>query len=106
MRNLSDIISRDLLPSVRKPGQYLGLETNARHADFTAAERLQFEKELLGFYISGHPMNTYTGLAEALSTHTEEQVLAEGDRMEFRMCRLLIRVFTRTCSGLKAKAFC
>jgi DNA polymerase-3 subunit alpha len=52
----------------------------------TAGNRLQFEKELLGFYISGHPMNAYIGLAEALTTHTEEQVLAEGDRMEFRMC--------------------
>ena len=62
---------------------------SARHADFTSAEKLQFEKELLGFYISGHPMNAYAGLAEALSTHTEEQVLAEGDRMEFRMCGIV-----------------
>ncbi|HVT74346.1 MAG TPA: DNA polymerase III subunit alpha [Lacunisphaera sp.] len=59
---------------------------NGRYADFTPAERLQFEKELLGFYISGHPMNAFAGLAEAVSTHTEEQVLAEGDRMEFRLC--------------------
>ncbi len=58
----------------------------SRHTDFTSAERLQFEKELLGFYISGHPMNAYAGLAEAITTHTEEQVLAEGDRMEFRLC--------------------
>ena len=59
---------------------------SGRHAEFTSAERLQFEKELLGFYISGHPMNAYAGLAEAITTHTEEQVLAEGDRMEFRLC--------------------
>jgi DNA polymerase-3 subunit alpha len=59
---------------------------SSRHPDFTPAERLQFEKELLGFYISGHPMNAYAGLAEAVTTHTEEEVLAEGDRMEFRMC--------------------
>jgi len=52
----------------------------------TAANRLQFEKELLGFYISGHPMNAYLGLAEALTTHTEEQIMQEGDRIEFRMC--------------------
>ena len=58
----------------------------AAERKLTAANRLQFEKELLGFYISGHPMNAYAGLAEALTTHTEEQVLAEGDRMEFRMC--------------------
>ena len=59
---------------------------HSRHPDFTSAERLQFEKELLGFYISGHPMNAYAGLAEAITTHTEEQILAEGDRIEFRMC--------------------
>ncbi|MBI2814593.1 MAG: DNA polymerase III subunit alpha [Opitutae bacterium] len=59
---------------------------SGRHADFSSAERLQFEKELLGFYISGHPMNAYAGLAEAITTHTEEQILAEGDRIEFRLC--------------------
>ena len=58
----------------------------SRHSDFTSAERLQFEKELLGFYISGHPMNAYAGLAEAISTHTEEQILGEEDRSEFRLC--------------------
>jgi DNA polymerase-3 subunit alpha len=58
-------------------------------ADFTAAERLQFEKELLGFYVSGHPLNAYAGLAEALCTHTEENVLLEGDRVEFRLAGLM-----------------
>ncbi len=62
---------------------------SSRHADFTSAERLQFEKELLGFYISGHPMNAYAGLAEAITTHSEEQVLAEGDRIEFRLCGMV-----------------
>ncbi len=28
----------------------------------------QFEKELLGFYVSGHPMNAYAGLADAIDT--------------------------------------
>ncbi len=59
---------------------------SSRHPDFTAAERLQYEKELLGFYVSGHPMNAYAGLAEAVSTHTEEKVMNEGDRVEFRLC--------------------
>ena len=58
----------------------------AAERKLTAGNRLQFEKELLGFYISGHPMNAYIGLADALTTHTEEQVLLEGDRIEFRMC--------------------
>jgi len=57
--------------------------------DFSAAERLQFEKELLGFYVSGHPLNAYTGLAEALCTHTEETVMLEGDRIEYRLAGLM-----------------
>jgi DNA polymerase-3 subunit alpha len=58
-------------------------------ADFTSAERLQFEKELLGFYVTGHPLNAYSGLAESLCTHTEETVLLEGDRVEFRLCGIM-----------------
>ncbi|MBX3739085.1 MAG: DNA polymerase III subunit alpha [Candidatus Didemnitutus sp.] len=64
-------------------------------ADFTSQERLQFEKELLGFYVSGHPLNAYAGLAEALSTHTEETVLLEGDRVEFRLAGLMSGITKR-----------
>ena len=52
----------------------------------TAATRLQFEKELLGFYISGHPMNAYDVLAEAINTVPEDQVRDLPDRGEFRLC--------------------
>ena len=52
----------------------------------TAANRLQFEKELLGFYISGHPMNAYAGLAEAIDTVPAGQLLDLPDRSEFRLC--------------------
>ncbi len=56
--------------------------------DFTAAERLQFEKELLGFYVTGHPMNAYIGLADALDTFAPDELLNQGDRVEFRLCGL------------------
>jgi DNA polymerase-3 subunit alpha len=46
--------------------------------DFTSAERLQFEKELLGFYISGHPMNAYLGLADALDTYDTHETARPG----------------------------
>ena len=52
----------------------------------TPATRLQFEKELLGFYISGHPMNAFAGLAEAINTVPEDQVRDLPDRSEFRLC--------------------
>jgi len=38
MRNLTECISTRLLPRVRRPGQYVGLEINARCADVEAAE--------------------------------------------------------------------
>ncbi len=54
--------------------------------DFTSAERLAFEKELLGFYVSGHPMNAYAGLTEAIDTFAIDELLQQGDRIEFRLC--------------------
>jgi len=54
--------------------------------DFSAHERLSFEKELLGFYVSGHPMNTYAGLWEAIDTAPAEELSGLADRGEFRLC--------------------
>ncbi|HTU02869.1 MAG TPA: hypothetical protein VMG58_13665, partial [Candidatus Sulfotelmatobacter sp.] len=54
--------------------------------DFSAQERLSFEKELLGFYVSGHPMNSYSGLWEALDTAPAEELSGLPDRGEFRLC--------------------
>ncbi len=61
----------------------------------TAANRLQFEKELLGFYVSGHPMNAYAGLAEALNTYAIEDLLQQGDRVEFRLCGIAGNIVKR-----------
>ncbi|WP_221029861.1 DNA polymerase III subunit alpha [Actomonas aquatica] len=54
--------------------------------DFTSSEKLAFEKELLGFYVSGHPMNTYIGLADALDTYDLDELLEQEDRTPFRIC--------------------
>jgi DNA polymerase-3 subunit alpha len=53
---------------------------------FTQAETLQYEKELLGFYVSGHPMDSYEDLAEALNTSSESELTELPDRAEFRLC--------------------
>ncbi len=54
--------------------------------DFSPNERLAFEKELLGFYVTGHPMNAYVGIADALDTFAVEELLQQPDRTEFRLC--------------------
>ncbi len=79
-------------PGARKPGagtsrSRSGVPTENAD-DFTQAERLQFEKELLGFYVTGHPMNAYLGLADALDTFAPDELLNQGDRVEFRLCGL------------------
>jgi len=38
IRNLAERVSRELLPAVRRPGQYVGLETHARRRNVHAAE--------------------------------------------------------------------
>lgn len=46
--------------------------------------RLQYEKELLGFYVTGHPLDEYKGLAEAIDTADDLRTLE--DRKYFRVC--------------------
>jgi DNA polymerase-3 subunit alpha len=58
-------------------------------ADFAPTERLAFEKELLGFYVSGHPLNAYAGLAEAVDTFTVDELLRQTERVEFRLCGIV-----------------
>jgi DNA polymerase-3 subunit alpha len=64
-------------------------------ADFTSAERLIFEKELLGFYVSGHPMNLYGGLAEAIDTFAIDELLLQPDRTEFRLGGIVSNITKR-----------
>jgi DNA polymerase III subunit alpha len=58
----------------------------AAGADFGLSDRLTFEKELLGFYVSGHPLDVFRGLAEALDTFKVEDLLRQPARTEFRLC--------------------
>ena len=49
-------------------------------------EKLGYEKELLGFYISGHPMDAYAGIDEAIdSFHHPDELVNFDDRSSFRL---------------------
>jgi DNA polymerase-3 subunit alpha len=66
--------------------------------EFSAHERLSFEKELLGFYVSGHPMNSYGGLWEAIDTAPADELAGLPDRGEFRLCGIagnLVRKYAK-----------
>ncbi len=71
------------------------LSTLSSDNDFSSAERLAFEKELLGFYVTGHPMNDYAALTEAIDTFPVDQLLAQPDRSEFRLCGIVSNIAKR-----------
>jgi DNA polymerase-3 subunit alpha len=49
-------------------------------------EKLRYEKELLGFYISGHPMDAYAGLDTVIDTFAKpEDLVSFDDRTTYRL---------------------
>ncbi len=53
--------------------------------DWKAKTRLKFEKEALGFYISGHPLNTYINEINAFSKiHHSSDLKEEGRKFPFK----------------------
>lgn len=61
----------------------------------TLGQKLKYEKDLLGFYISGHPMNDYEGFDEAITSFNEESVKALEDRAGFRLCGVVMNINKR-----------
>ncbi len=59
-----------------------GTETDS----LSLVEKLNFEKELLGFYVSGHPMNRFEGFTEALDSIQGDNYRDLEDRSPFRLC--------------------
>ena len=47
--------------------------------EYDREEFLNFEKEVLGIYISGHPLEEYIGLMEKNCTRTSQDFLADAD---------------------------
>ncbi|MGF1485003.1 MAG: DNA polymerase III subunit alpha [Opitutales bacterium] len=60
-------------------------------------EKLGFERELLGFYVSGHPLNPYRGFDEALNTHVEAEIpdFRGSTPVPFRLCGVASNIARR-----------
>jgi DNA polymerase-3 subunit alpha len=52
-------------------------------------EKLRYEKELLGFFLSGHPVDTLGGLGALLDDITAEEIENLEGRRSFRLCGVL-----------------
>jgi DNA polymerase III subunit alpha len=64
--------------------------------DFPLRERLGYEKELLGFYITGHPLDDYLADLGAFQIHTIAQLKEVPDEIDSRLCGLVTKVEVRT----------
>ncbi len=69
--------------------------------DWPMRERLNYEKELLGFYITGHPLDEHRAEVEAFQTHTLAQLKEIPDEIDTRVCGLITKVEVRVTKESK-----
>src|SRR6195256_1800428 len=80
----------DLAPSVsRRPRSVVA---------WSQHEQMSYEKELLGFYVTGHPLDAYVDLVARGNYQTIESLRALPDRSEFKIVGAIVQIerkFTR-----------
>jgi DNA polymerase-3 subunit alpha len=58
-------------------------------------QKLKFEKELLGFFLSGHPVDTLMGLGPLVDTLRYEDLENLSEKISFRLCGVVSEVERR-----------
>ncbi|MCC6139819.1 MAG: DNA polymerase III subunit alpha [Nitrospira sp.] len=61
-------------------------------AEWDQAQRLQYERELTGFYITAHPLTRYEATLKALSTATTTGLSDVSDGKEVKICGIIASV--------------
>ncbi len=64
-------------------------------SDWTGQEKLSGEKEMLGFYISGHPLDQYRDKVAELATHTTSGLENLNKHTEVALCGILTGVLRK-----------
>jgi DNA polymerase-3 subunit alpha len=60
--------------------------------DWTASEKLTNEKEMLGFYISGHPLDQFSDKVAELATHFTSGLENAAKNTEVALCGILLGI--------------
>ena len=63
--------------------------------DWTDKEKLTGEKEMIGFYITGHPLDQYADKVSELNSHSSDQLEGLEKGAEVRICGILTSVTRR-----------
>ncbi len=61
-------------------------------ADWTAREKLLGEKEMLGFYVTGHPLDQYQDKVAELASHTSSNLEGLTKSTEVALCGVLTNI--------------
>jgi DNA polymerase-3 subunit alpha len=69
--------------------------------DWSLSERLGYEKELLGFYITGHPLDDYAADLAAFQVHTIATLKETSEEVDTRICGLVTKVEVRVTKESK-----
>jgi len=69
--------------------------------DWSLSERLGYEKELLGFYITGHPLDDYAADLAAFQIHTIARLKEFTENVDTRICGLVTRIEVRVAKESK-----
>ena len=87
----------DLLGPMEPAAKKSGAQATANSVpDFTLRERLGYEKELLGFYITGHPLDDYAADLAAFQLCNIAKLKESPDEIDTRLCGLITKVEVRT----------
>ena len=81
-----------------------------RVAEYSLREKLSMEKETIGLYLSGHPMNDYRPLAERIGSSTilEIKTMAADEGADDRnilLCAIVLTKRTKTTKNNDVMAF-
>jgi DNA polymerase III subunit alpha len=63
--------------------------------DLTPKDKLAGEKEMLGFYVTGHPLDQYKEKVAELATHTAETIQDLEKGVEVKLCGILTGIQRR-----------
>mgnify|MGYP003324340794 CR=1 FL=1 len=93
--NLFDLMGGGAEEETPEQQENFGHNANLEIPEMDNLQKLKFEKELLGFFLSGHPVDTLMGLGGLVDTLSQEQYANLTEKISFRLCGVVSEVERR-----------
>ena len=93
--NLFDLMGGEGDDSTGSSNDFSPSQSNAEIPEMEELEKLKLEKELLGFFLSGHPIDTLGGLGPLFDTINQTDLDDLENKRAFRLCGVVSEVERR-----------